>query len=345
MQKKLNFTNKEEQFFIQNRRYLGNKYKLLDFLNEIINKKCLKFNSFCDIFAGTGVVGDRFNKNSVKIISNDILLSNYFPLKAFLGTTNADFGSIEKKISFLNSLKCNKENYFSSNFGGTYFTIENSKKIGTIREQIESTASNESEKAILITSLLYAADKVANTVGHYDAYRKKLDSTKPLKLLVPTILQNLNNNNEIYQEDANKLIRKISTDVLYVDPPYNSRQYSDLYHLLENLASWSKPPVEGIAKKMNRDHIKSEYSLKSANIVFMDLISNAKCKHILVSYNNTGKSKDGRSNAKINDNQIINTLNSRGDVEIFERSYKAFSAGKSNLHAHTERVFYCKVKK
>ena len=332
-------------FQLQNRRFLGNKYKLLGFIEDIVNEKCNGFSVFCDIFAGTGVVGERFNEKNIKIITNDFLASNYIPLKTFLGILKVDFETIEKKINLLNNLEANEDNYFSKNFGGTYFTVENARKIGAIREKIDEIATDEDEKAILITSLLYAVDKVANTVGHYDAYRKKLDTTQPLLLLVPDFEPTNNINNEVYKEDANQLIRKISCDVLYIDPPYNSRQYSDAYHLLENLVTWNKPPVYGKAKKMDRSHIKSNYCLKTAPKAFADLISNADCKHILVSYNNTGESKDGRSNARISDEQIINILKSRGEVDIFERDYKAFTTGKSDTNGHTERVFYCKVTK
>ena len=335
----------EQLLQIHNRRFLGNKTKLLGFIGDIVADKCRGYYTFCDIFAGTGVVGDRFKKKNIKIISNDILASNYFAIKAFLGTSDVNLNSIEEKILSLNSLATKEDNYFSTHFGNTYFTLENARKIGAIRERIEAIASDENEKAVLIASLLYAVDKVANTVGHYDAFRKTLDTVQPLRLLVPEFSSEDNQNNEIYREDANKLIRKISFDVLYIDPPYNSRQYSDAYHLLENLATWDKPPVHGIAKKMNRDHLKSEYCLKSAPEAFADLIRNAKCKHILVSYNNTGESKDGRSNARINDGQILSALKSRGDVDIFERDYKAFTAGKSNGDGHTERVFYCNVRK
>ena len=62
-------------------------------------------------------------------------------------------------------------------------------------------------------------DKVANTVGHYDAFSKDLDMLQPVKLLIPSIDHLNNKNNEIYKEDANALIRKISCDVLYIDPP------------------------------------------------------------------------------------------------------------------------------
>ena len=97
-------------------------------------------------------------------------------------------------------------------------------------------------------------------------------------------------------------------------------------------------------KKMDRKHIKSDYCLKNATNAFSDLIDNANCKHILFSYNNTQKSKDGRSNARISDDDILDILNNKGKVDIFEMSYKAFTTGKSNSDGNTERIFYCKVK-
>jgi len=336
---------KPGRFQLQNRRYLGNKYKLLGFIEDVVKEKCDNVNIFCDIFAGTGVVAERFNKKNVKIIANDFLASNFIPLKTFLGISDLNFNKIEHKIRLLNELNIKNDNYFSENFGNTYFTLENAKKIGAIREMINDLSDNENEKLVLITSLLYAVDKVANTVGHYDAFRQKLDTIQPLQLLIPDFEPGNNINNEIYKEDANQLIKKIKCDVLYIDPPYNSRQYSDAYHLLENLTMWEKPVLYGKAKKMNRSHIKSNYCLQSAAKSLSDLIDCANCRHILLSYNNTGKSKDGRSNARISDELIINILKTRGEVGIFERDYKAFTTGKSNTVGHTERIFYCKVEK
>ena len=137
-------------------------------------------------------------------------------------------------------------------------------------------------------------DKVANTVGHYDAYRRKLDSLNELNLLMPELNDELNSGNEIYKEDANKLVRNISADLFYIDTPYNSRQYSDAYHLLENIAEWEKPELIGVAKKMiDRSHIKSDYCTMKAASAFEDLISNIKAKYILVSYNNMAQKGDG----------------------------------------------------
>lgn len=330
-------------FRLQNRRYLGNKHKLLGFIEDVIFARCQPVNSICDVFAGTGVVGERINNRKIKVISNDFLYSNYVCLQTFLGVDCDVKKDISEKIMHLNNLPSDEDNYFSKHFGGMYYTRENARKIGAIRQEIEKITDGEIERNILICALLYAADKVANTVGHYDAFRKKLDTLKPVKLLLPDIDYSCNVNNEIYQEDANALITKISCDVLYIDPPYNSRQYSDAYHLLENLAEWKKPDVVGVGKKMDRSHIKSNYCLKSAVRSFTELIGNADCKNILLSYNNTGNSKDDRSNAKMSDDEIFEILNARGATSIFEKPYKAFTTGRSNGENSKERIFYCKV--
>ena len=279
-------SDRQESLQIQSRRYLGNKFKLLNFIREIAKKRCKEYKSFCDIFAGTGVVGDEFNNSSIKVISNELLYSNYVSLYAWLSPEPFDRVKIAEHVHMLNDMQPNKENYASQHFGGTYFTIENARKIGAIREKIEELTLNFKEKCILLTSLLYAIDKVANTCGHYDAFRRILDTTEPIKLLIPDIRQDKNRQNEIYNEDANKLIRKIKMDILYIDPPYNSRHYCDSYHLLENIITWKKPKVFGVAKKLLRNELKSQYCLKTASRAFDDLISNANCRYVFVSYNN-----------------------------------------------------------
>jgi len=340
----------EQLLQIHNRRFLGNKNKLLGFIGDIVADKCRGYYTFCDIFAGTGVVGQYFNRPDTKIISNDILDSSYASLQCWLATKNYNKEKITSIINYLNDIQPKKKNYVSEKFGGLYFTKENALKIGAIREEIEKLDKkgeiNKEEKNILLTSLIYAIDKVANTVGHYETYRKKLDTVQSLKLLVPDIDIENNANNEIYRKDANQLVKKIKCDVIYIDPPYNSRQYGDAYHLLENIITWKKPEVEGIAKKMKeRNHLKSRYCLKGADQALYDLIKNVQTNHILLSYNNTGEKKNERSNAKIPDQRIMEILRGRGEVEIFERDYKGFTTGKSDTQGHTERVFYCKVTK
>ena len=176
------------------------------------------------------------------------------------------------------------------NFADTFFSADDCSKIGYIREDIEIRYKNKGinfkEYAILITSLLYAMDRIANTVGHYDAYRKNVDFGKNLILNVILPEENINPNNVCYNLDANELIDNVKGDLLYLDPPYNSRQYCDAYHLLENVARWEKPEVYGVARKMDRTSLKSDYCMVNATKAFEDLIEKADAKYILLSYNN-----------------------------------------------------------
>jgi len=332
---------------IQQRRYLGNKYGVLNLIDEVVKSEIGEFESLCDIFAGTGVVGHRYNTQNRRILSNDLLFCNYITTTAFLGSSNIDETKILEIIDELNNIKPTKPNYVSINFGGKYFTNETALRIGGIREKINqlfiANSVNFQEKSILLTSLLYAMDRVANTVGHYDAYIKKEPIRDNFILKIPKIDHRANANNQIYNLDANTLIRQIECDVLYIDPPYNSRQYSDSYHLLENIMRWEKPELHGEARKFDRTHIKSEYSLKSATRAFADLIENAKCEYILFSYNNMADKGNNRSNARIKDEDIMEILGRMGKVKIFEQEYKEFTTGKSDRGDNSERVFFLKI--
>ena len=161
---------------INNRRFLGSKYRLLNFIEDTVNQNCKNVKSVVDVFAGTGVVGSLFLKNGKEVYFNDSLKSNYYSYKAFYENSKVDIKKIEKIINDYNMVEIDKENYFSQNFGDTYFSYKDCQKIGFIRDDIEDKFKqpiiNEREKCILITSLIYSMDRVANTVGHYDAYRK-----------------------------------------------------------------------------------------------------------------------------------------------------------------------------
>ena len=279
---------KQRRIRISQRRYLGSKTGLVDLIAEVMEKEIGEFGSLCDIFAGTGVVGSYFNNEAVEIIANDILFSNYVTSYAWLSDEPYDEVAVAKLIEELDALNPTEENYVSKNFGNKYFTVENAKKIGAIRERIEELELNFREKSILLTSLIYAMDKVANTVGHYDAYRETLDTRCSLRLSLPEIDNHKNVGNLVFNQDANRLIRHIRCDVLYLDPPYNSRQYCDTYHLLENIARWKKPELKGKARKFDRTGLKSEYNSVRATKAFADLISHADCSYILLSYNNMG---------------------------------------------------------
>ena len=328
---------------INNRRYLGNKYKLLPFIKSVVDSECRDIESVADIFAGTGAVASAFTDK--RLITNDNLYSNYICHLAWFSPMAYSHTKIEQLISYYNGIRPSAENYMSETFGDTFFSHSDCRKIGFIREDIETRFAkgeiNERERALLITSLLYAADKIANTCGHYDAFRQGVEFERHLELSLPVPETYLNAGNVCYNEDTNELVSRITADLVYIDPPYNSRQYCDAYHLLENLARWECPTVKGVARKMDRTALKSDYCTNKAAEAFEQLISHINARYILLSYNNMAQKGNGRSNAKMSDKDIMRILSAKGTVKVFTQDYKPFSAGKSDIEEHEERLFLC----
>lgn len=324
---------------INNRRYLGNKYRILTFIKQTIAENCGEFETFADIFAGTGAVSSAYTDKI--LYTNDILYSNYLCHLTWFSDEVFDIQKIETYIRYYNSELPYEDNYMTENFSDTYFSRKNCSKIGLIRENIETEFKNNKinnrERSMLITSLLYGIDKIANTCGHYDAYRKGVDFPETFTMCVPEPNANLKHN-QCFNEDTNELVKKISADVVYIDPPYNSRQYCDAYHLIENIARWEKPEVFGVAKKMDRTALKSKYCTREAPAAFEDLIKNISTKYIVVSYNNMAKKGNDRSNARISDSQILETLENKGELRTFSQPLKAFTTGKSEHSDNEERI-------
>lgn len=328
---------------IQNRRYLGNKYKLLPFIRSVVDAECRDVQVVADIFAGTGAVASAFADR--QLITNDILYSNYICHVAWFSPQAYSPAKIARLIAQLNALEPQQDNYMSDNFADTFFSARDCRRIGAIREEIEELYRrrriNRRERGMLILSLLYAMDKIAQTCGHYDAYRKGAAFDRPLELMIPTPPLHNDPGNRCFHIDANQLVRRIHADLVYIDPPYNSRQYCDTYHLLENVARWEKPEVTGVARKMDRSGLKSAYCTISAAQAFADLISHTQARYILLSYNNMAAKGDGRSNAKITDQDILRILGEKGEVRTFSASYKPFTTGKSHITENEERLFLC----
>lgn len=332
-----------DTFTINNRRYLGSKFKVLDFIDKVVKENTENVNTVADIFAGTGVVANLFNSQGKKFIVNDILYSNYVSYLTWFGNELVDYQKVTNLIQYLNELE-GFAGYVTENYGDRYFSLDNAMKIDAIREEIDVIENiNEREKSFLLTSLFYAADKVANTVGHYDAYRKKMDSYTPIYLRVPEL--NFNKDNLIFKEDANELVKHIKADLVYIDTPYNSRGYANAYHVLESLIEWNKPKVRGVAKKpVDLSDKRSLYNGVKAPEAFSDLINSIDAKYILVSYNNMAKKGNSRSNAKISNEEIIEILEKKGKLEIFHTNHQPFSTGKSQIDNHKELLYLCKVK-
>lgn len=339
------------ELFINNRRYIGSKKSLLNQIQKVIFKyygkeKC----TIADIFGGTGIVAEHFLNQGYNVIVNDFLYSNYIAYETWISNNSIDIQKVTQYIGEYNKINGERleENYFSKIYGDKYFSRNDAKKIGHIRELLEKEKNKlaDREYYAILTSLMYATDKIANTVGHFEHYLSKKPKDHNVELRIPFIIQHRKSKSEIYNLDSNELINKISSDILYIDPPYNARQYINFYHVLENLTKWEKPQeFEGISMKFKRDNLKSGYSQSKAPSLMTDLIENAQSKLIIVSYNNTYNARSGASNNKISEEDLYKILSRKGKTDIVEIDYKSFNAGKTNFDNHKEKLYVCEVNK
>ena len=262
-------------------RYLGNKTKLLEFIDEVIEKHNIDGEVFADLFAGTASVGDHM-KNRYKVYANDFMYYSFVFSKAKLMNKNIpEFNLFKSKygldpFTWLNSKKyVPNDSYFIfnnytpvSNRG--FFIEENAIKIDGIRIDIEELYQEgiilENEYFFLLGSLLESATKVSNTSGTYEAFFKfwesranKMFEISPLEMeSYPTI----NSGNLAFNEDTNFLLRHISGDIAYIDTPYTITQYASAYHILETIARYDFPEIAGKTGRRQNGRRMSEYSRK-----------------------------------------------------------------------------------
>jgi len=315
--------------------YIGSKHKLSSFLLEEIKNTVdedLSQLVFCDLFAGTGIVGRNFKPLVKQVIANDVEYYSYVLNNNYIG--NHTSLNTKKQLEFLNNLEGTAgfifENYSENGRENRlYFSEENGKKIDAIRQQIETwkinNEINKKEYFFLLASLIESADKVANTASVYGAYLKKLKKTAQKKLvLLPATFIETPNSHSVFNEDANELIHKIKGDILYLDPPYNARQYGSNYHLLTTIAKYDTFIPKG--KTGLRDYYKSSYCKKNeVKNSFEYLIKNANFKYIFLSYNNEGL---------MTENDVECIMKKYGNYSLKTTNYQRFKADKTENRNH-----------
>ena len=355
--------------------YIGSKFSLLNFLEETI-LSTVNFGDkkpenlyFTDLFAGTGVVSAKFKELGYNIISNDIQYYSYVLSKAaLLNISDLKFEKlIEEKIissenpteeifTYLNNLK-EVEGFVFNNYclTGTkekefprqYFSDDNGKKCDAIRKIIEEwhikSLITESEYFYLLAALIDSIDRYANTASVYGAFLKKLKKSALGKFhITPYSKYNSDQNDKIrtymvYNRDANNLIREIEGDILYLDPPYNRRQYCDNYHVLETIAKYDNPILKGVTG-LRIDSSKSKYcSTRLVKEIFRDLIENANFKYIFLSYNDEGL---------LSLEDIREIFSEFGTYLSFEKKYKRYKADskRNNKKTETTEYIHCLIK-
>lgn len=279
--------------------YIGSKYSLLDFLKETIKEVTgyQEGNSFifADLFAGTGIVGATYRKLGCTVISNDIQYYSYVLNKHFIESSTKIEESLLKKLNDLPGIEgfIYKNYCEGSSSNRNYFENENGKKCDAIRQELENLLKQKmiSEYVYysLLASLINSIDKFANTASVYGAFLKHMKKSAQKKFQLELLPVIDGPKGSVYNEDINQLIRHISGDVLYLDPPYNERQYCTNYHVLETIARYDDPILKGKTGLREYQNQKSKFcSKRTVEEVFEDLIKNAKFKYIFLSYNNEG---------------------------------------------------------
>ena len=328
-------------------KYIGSKLKLCnDFLPKTISSVCgndLSDCTFCDIFAGTGIVGRTFKSKVKKIISNDIEYYSFVLNKNYIENHRPIEGKA-KYVDELNNIELVDDGFIYNNYclGGSgerqYFSDYNGKKIDSARKAIESWFYEQRIGSelyyYLLCSLLESADKVANTASVYGAYLKKLKKTAQQNLLIQGAEYEINENQHIvYQMDANKLINDIKGDILYLDPPYNSRQYGANYHLLNTIAEYK--PFVPKGKTGLRHYTKSKYCSKNTvKEEFEYLIKNSNFKYIFLSYNNEGL---------MSVDEIESIMAKYGHYDLVQTSYQRFKADSKRINKSNSTIEYLHI--
>ena len=317
--------------------YIGSKLKLSSWIQGEVKRVVgddLSDKIFCDIFAGTGIIGRTFKKEVKQVIANDLEHYSYVLNKNYI-ENHKEIEDKEKYIEELNNLALIDSGFIYQNYcmgsgsGRQYFSDENGKKIDTIRTKIKEWYENreigENLYYFLLASLVESADKVANTASVYGAFLKHLKKSALKEfVLEPAYFIKNDNAHQVFNKDSNVLIQEISGDILYLDPPYNQRQYSSNYHVLNTITQYDNFIPKG--KTGLREYNRSNYcKKKEVHKSFEDLIKNAKFTYIFLSYNNEGL---------MSEKDVKEIMQRYGKYSLETKKYQRFKADKTQNRNH-----------
>ena len=342
-------------------RYIGSKVQLLEAIESVLLDNNVKAKTFLDIFSGTGSVA-RYFKKKYQIYSNDILyfsyvlqyatiqndsVPNFDKINEYLGKNVFDYlSSIESYTKGkYNDDRLFIRNNFTDFCGRNYLTSENGLRIDLWRLEIEEwlklSLITQDEYFYLIACIVEAIPFYSNISGTYGAFLKTWDPRALKRIeLVKIDVETNKKDNKSYNLDGELLIKRVNGDILYIDPPYNERQYLPNYHLLETIAKYDYPVIKGVTGIRDYDIEKSKFcSKKTVYEAFENLVKNANFKYILLSYNTDGI---------MGEDEIISIMSKydvNGNCKVYRFPHKRFKSrtlvNTSDLH---ELIFFIEKK-
>lgn len=284
--------------------YIGSKHTLLPFIESIIRNEMdtndFSKMKFSDVFSGTSSVGFLFRTLGCSAVySNDIEYYSYVIARASICSNYTE--KVKKLMSVISASEpfvgCLSKNYSESgDEKRMFFSVENANRIDGIRRKLEEIKPTitENEYYFLLASIIVSADKCANVPAIYGSFLKeyKKSAVNPIKLEPIHTNTGIIKNNRAFQMDCVEFADKMSAvDFVYLDPPYNERQYSKNYHVLNYIARYDEE-LEIYGKTgLIKDVALSDWcSKKTAPIVLDKLLEklHKKTKYVFMSYNNEG---------------------------------------------------------
>lgn len=334
----------------KNIRYIGCKQKLLVKIQECVQRciegPCVLF----DAFSGTGTVSAHFAENNYNIIACDILSAASVLTKCKVGISKQDIqftnivpdskNPIEQVLSILNSLP-GEEGYITKTYTPVgdrkYFTETNGRKIDAIRKQIDNWLKEEKisqdENDFLIGCLLISVSLVSNTAGTYGAYNKKWDKRAEKTLTLENNFTLREQKHTVLKGNVSQHVQSYECDILYIDPPYNERQYGNYYHVLETIVRNDNPTVKGVTGVRNCSDVKSEFCNQTLLVPAMKRLLESNTKYVIMSYNNEGL---------ISKDKIIELMQRYGEVSCEEIIYERYNRVKNEARHVIEYLFTLK---
>ncbi|MBR1853595.1 MAG: DNA adenine methylase [Lachnospiraceae bacterium] len=324
-------------------RFIGCKTLLLDNIKAVIDEKAPDAKSLCDIFSGTATVARHFKK-WYEVYSNDLLYFSYVLQKGtiendsvpkFTGLKSAL--SIQDPIEYFNSMDVaametleQNRRFFQNTYapigGRMYVTDENALRIDFARNKVEdwykSGILTEDEYFYLVACVVEGVPFVSNTSGTYGAFHKEWEKRSYKKYEVYRLGITTNGKrNKSYNCDGVELLKHIQGDILYIDPPYNERQYLPNYHVLETAAKYDFPVVRGDTGQRPYENQKSDFCVKTKVVsAFDQLIQNAQFQHIILSYSTDGL-------MSVSDiEEVMKKYGKEGTFKIYEIPYRRYKS-------------------
>lgn len=310
-------------------KYIGSKRLLVPAIREVV-RGMSEVKSVLDLFSGTARVGHALKQDGYQVFAND---HNAYAATLARCYVAADKEAVELKsqmvIDELNALP-GKAGYFTDTFcvQSRFFQPHNGMRVDAIREAIVQMKLTPAVEAVVLVSLMEAADRVDSTTGVQMAYLKQWAkrSENPLKMRMPELVKaSAHGPCVAFEHDAHQLLAAVGADVVYIDPPYNQHKYHGNYHIWESLVRWDKPEVYGVAcKRVDCKTRHSPFNSKPRfEVAFESLIRAVKSKRMIVSFSDEGF---------LSHETLMRILGSRGEVTVLEHDNKRYVGAQIGIH-------------